>query len=173
MRNHAAGIAAIDLFAVRTVSFKLLYGLVILCHARRRLVRIAVTSNPTAEWIAGQITEAFPWDEAPRHLLRDRDGAFGSVYTRRVHAMGIRNHPVAARSPWQNGHVERLIGSIRRECLDHVVVSGGAHLWRILKTYAAYYNQVRTHLSLDKDTPNFRHSQALGSIVAIPILCSG
>jgi hypothetical protein len=115
LRNHAAGIAAIDLFVVRTITFKLLYGLVVLSHARRRLVRIAVTSNPTAEWIAGQITEAFPWDEAPRHLLRDRDGAFGSAYTRRIRAMGIRDHPVAARSPWQNGHVERLIGSIRRE----------------------------------------------------------
>ena len=170
MRNHAAGIAAIDLFVVRTVSFKLLYGLVILRHARRRLVTIAVTSNPTAEWIAGQVTEAFPWDEAPRHLLRDRDGAFGSAYTRRVRAMGIRDHPVAARSPWQNGHVERPIGSIRRECLDHVVVSGEGHLCRILKTYAAYYNDVRTHLSLDKDAPNSRPSLRVGGIVAMPIL---
>jgi hypothetical protein len=98
---------------VRTISFKLLYGLVILRHARRRLARIAVTTNPTAEWIAGQVTEAFPWSEAPRHLIRDRDRAFGSVYTRRVHAMGIRDHPTAARSPWQNGHVEWLIGSGR------------------------------------------------------------
>jgi hypothetical protein len=145
LRNHAAGIAAIDLFAVRTISFKLLYGLVILRHARRQLVRIAVTSNPTAEWIASQVTEAFPWEEAPRHLIRDRDGAFGTVYTRRIRAMGIRDHPVAARSPWQNGHVERLIGSIRRECLDHLVVSGEAHLRWILKTYATYYNEVRTH----------------------------
>jgi len=104
LRNHAAGIAAIDLFVVRTISFKLLYGLVILGHARRRLLRIAVTSNPTAEWIAGQVTEAFPWDEAPKHLLRDRDNAFGTAYTRRIRAMGIRDHPVAARSPWQNGH---------------------------------------------------------------------
>jgi hypothetical protein len=99
LRNHAAGIAAIDLFVVRTISFKLLYGLVILRHARRRLVRIAVTSNPTAEWIAGQVTEAFPWHEAPRHLLRDRDGSFGSAYIRRVRAMGIRDRPTASRSP--------------------------------------------------------------------------
>lgn len=132
LRNHAAGIAASDLFVVRTISFKLLYGLVILHHARRRLVRIAVTSNPTAEWIAGQVTEAFPWDEAPRHLLRDRDRAFGSAYTRRIRAMGIRDHPLAPRSPWQNGHVERLIGSIRRECVDHLVVSGESHLRRTL-----------------------------------------
>ena len=96
LRNHAVGMAAIDLFVVRTISFKLLYGLVILHHGRRRLVRIAVTSNPTAEWIAGQVTEAFPWDEAPRHLIRDRDGAFSAAYTRRIHAMGIRDHPVAA-----------------------------------------------------------------------------
>jgi transposase InsO family protein len=170
LRNHAAGIAAIDLFVVRTISFKLLYGLVILRNARRQLVRVAVTSNPTAEWIAGQVTEAFPWDEAPRHLIRDRDGAFGTAYTRRVRAMGIRDHPVAARSPWQNGHTERLIGSIRRECLDHLVVSGEAPLRRILKTYAAYYNEVRTHLSLGKDAPNFRRPETVGSIVAMPIL---
>ena len=170
LRNHAAGIAAIDLFVVRTISFKLLYGLVVLRHARRQLVRIAVTSNPTAEWIAGQVTEAFPWDEAPRHLIRDRDGAFGPRYTRRIRAMGIRDHPVAARSPWQNGHVERVIGSIRRECVDHLVVSSEAHLRRILKTYAAYYNEVRTHLSLDKDAPKVRRSQKVGRVVALPIL---
>ncbi len=170
LRNHAAGIASIDLFVVRTVSFKLLYGLVILRHARRSLVRIAVTSNPTEEWIAGQMTEAFPWNEAPLHLIRDRDGSFGTAYTRRIRAMGIRDHPVAARSPWQNGHVERLIGPIRRECLDHVVVFGEAHLGRILKAYAAYYNEIRTHLSLDKDAPCSRHSQTVGAIAAMPIL---
>jgi transposase InsO family protein len=144
LHNHALGIAAIDLFVARTISLRLLYGLVILRHARRRLVRIAVTSNPTAEWIARQVTEAFPWNEARRHLIRDRDGAFGPAYTRRIRAMGIRDYPVGARSPWQNGHVERLIDSIRRECLDHVVVSGEAQLRRILKAYAAYYNEVRT-----------------------------
>jgi len=104
VRNHAPGIASIDLFLVRTISFKLLYGLVILRHGRRRLARIGVTPNPTAEWIAGQVTEAFPWNEAPRHLVRDRDAAFGLAYTRRVRAMGIRDHPTAPRSPWQNGH---------------------------------------------------------------------
>jgi transposase InsO family protein len=170
LRNHAVGIASVDLFVVRTISFKLLYGLVILRHVRRRLVRIAVTSNPTAEWIAGQVTEAFPWNEAPRHLIRDRDGAFGPAYTRRIRAMGIRDHPVAARSPWQNGHVERLISSVRRECLDHLVVPGEAHLRRTLKTYVAYYNEVRTHLTLDKDAPDGRRSEAVGTIVAIPIL---
>jgi Integrase core domain len=170
LRNHASGIASVDLFVVRTISFKQLYGLVILGHARRALARIAVTSNPTAQWIAGQVTEAFPWDEAPRHLICDRDGAFGSAYTRRIRAMAIRDHPVAARSLWQNAYVERLIGSIRRECLDHMIVSGEAHLRRILKTYAAYYNEVRTHLSLGKDAPNFRRAETVGNIVAMPIL---
>jgi transposase InsO family protein len=170
LRNHAAGIASIDLFVVRTISFKLLYGLVILRHARRRLVRISVTSNPTAEWITGQVTDAFPWDEAPRHLIRDRDGAFGPVYTRRIRAMRIRDHPAAPRSPWQNGHVERLIGSIRRESLNHLIVFGEAHLRGVLKAYASYYNEVRTHLSLDKDAPDFRRTHKIGRVAAIPIL---
>ena len=138
LRNHDAGIASLDLFVVRTISFKLLYGLVILRHARRRLVRISVTSNPTAEWIAGQVTDASPWEEAPRHLVRDRDGACGPTYTRRIRAMEIRDHPTAPRSPWQNGYVERLIGLIRRESLDHVIVFGEAHLRAVLKDYASY-----------------------------------
>jgi transposase InsO family protein len=155
---------------VRTISFKLLYGLVILRHARRRLVTISITSNPTAEWIAGQVMDAFPWDEAPRHLIRDRDGAFGPAYTHRIRAMGIRDHPTAPRSPWQNGHVERLIGSIRRESLDHLVVFDETHLRRVLQNYASYYNQVRTHLSLAKNAPYFRRPKKLGSIASISIL---
>jgi len=155
---------------VRTISFKLLYGLVILRHARRRLVSISVTSNPTAEWIAGQVTDALPWGEAPRHLIRDRDGAFGSAHTRRICAMEIRDHPTAPRSPWQNGHVERLIGSIRRESLDHIVVFGEAHLRDVLKAYASYHNEVRTHLSLEKDAPDFLRTLRIGHIAAIPIL---
>jgi len=129
-----------------------------------------VTANPTDQGIAGQVTDAFPWDEAPRHLLRDRDGAFGPAYTRRIRAMRIRDHPTAPRSPWQNGHVERLIGSIRREALDHLIVFDEAHLRRVLKKYASYYNQVRTHLSWEKDSPDFRLRQNLGPIAAIPIL---
>jgi len=169
LRNHAAGIASLDLFVVRTISFKLLYGLVILRHARRRLVAISVTTNPTAEWIAGQVTDAFPWDEAPSHLIRDRDEAFGASYTHRIRAMRIRDHPTAVRSPWQNGHVERLIGSIRRESLDHLVVFDEAQLRRVLKNYASYYNQVRTHLSLSNNAPDFRRPQKVGCIAAIPI----
>jgi transposase InsO family protein len=146
----------------------LLYGLVILRHALRRLVRVAATSNPTAEWIAGQLTETFPWSEAPRHLIRERDGAFGPAYARRVRAMGIRDDPIAARSPWQNGHVERLSGSTRRECLDHLMVFGEAHLRRVLKAYAVHYNEVRTHLSLRNDAPRFRRVQSVGSLAALP-----
>ena len=170
LRNHVAGIASLDLFVVRTISFKLLYGLVILRHTRRQLVTIAVTADATDQWIAGQVTDAFPWDEAPLHLLRDRDGAFGPAYVRRVRAMRIRDHPTAPRSPWQNGHVERLIGWIRREALDHLIVFDEAQLRRVLKKYASYYNQVRTHLSLEKDSPDFRRQQKLGPIAAIPIL---
>jgi hypothetical protein len=144
LRNHAAGIASLDLFVVRTISFKLLYGLVILRHARRRLITISVTTNPTAQWIAGQVTDAFFWDEAPSHLIRDRDGIFGPAYTLRTRSMGIRDHPTAPRSPWQNGHVEGLIGSIRHECLDHLVVFDEAQLRRVLKNYASYYTQVRS-----------------------------
>jgi hypothetical protein len=140
--------------------------LVILRHARRRLVTISVTTNPTAEWIAGQVTDAFPWDQAPSHLIRDRDGAFRPAYKHRVRAMEIRDHPTAARSLWQNGHVERLIGSIRRESLDHVIVFDEAQLRRVLKNYASYYNQVRTHLSLHKNAPHFRYRQNLGHIAS-------
>jgi transposase InsO family protein len=170
LRNHAGGIASIDLFVVRTISFKLLYALVILRHTRRRLVTVGITTNPTAEWIANRVTDAFPWDEAPRHLIRDRDGAFGPAYVRRVRAMDIRDHPTAARSPWQNSHVERLIGSIRRESLDHFIVFEEGHLRRILKKYASYYNQVRTHLSLNKDAPTCRRARSVGSIAALPWL---
>jgi len=156
LRNHATGIASIDLFVVRTISFKLLFALVIVRHARRRLVAVDVTTNPTAEWIANQMTDAFPWDEAPRHPIRDRDGAFGPAYVRRVRAMGIRAHPTAARSPWQNGDVDRLIRSIRRESLDHLVVFEVVHLRHVLKERASYWNEVRTHLSLNKDALSCR-----------------
>ena len=138
--------------SVPTIGFKLLYGLVILRLEQRRLVWTDVTPHPTAEWVARQITEAFPWDEAPRYLIRDRDTSYGTAVTRRL-PMGIRDRPITPRSPWQNGHVERLIGSIRRECLDHVVVLGERHLRHLLANYATYYNGVRTHLALDKDTP--------------------
>jgi transposase InsO family protein len=170
LHNHAAGIAAMDFLIVPTIGFKLLFALVILRHQRRRLISLTVTTNPTADWIAHQITDAFPWDEAPDYLIRDRDGSYGHAVTRRLAAMGIRDHPAAPRSPWQNGHAERLIGSIRRECLDHIVVFGDAHLRRILAAYTGYYNELRTHLSLDKDSPAHRPMQRLGHLAARPIL---
>jgi transposase InsO family protein len=142
LRNHAPDIAAMDLFVVQTIGFELLYGFVIVRIDRRDLVWINVTTNPTAEWIARQITEAFPWDGAPGYMIRD-NRIYGAVVTRRLRAMGIRDKPIAPASPWQNGFAEQLIGSIRRECLDHIIVSGEAHLRRILISYAAYYNSVR------------------------------
>jgi transposase InsO family protein len=164
LRNHAPDIAAMDLFVVPTIGFNLLYAFVIVRLGRRDLVWIDVTTNPTAEWIARQITEAFPWNEAPRYLVRDRDQIYGDVVMRRICAMGIRDKPIAPASPWQNGFAERLIGSIRRECVDHFVVLGEAHLRRILQTYARYYNNIRTHRSLDKDAPVSRPAQRTGRI---------
>ena len=138
LRNHAPDIAAMDLFVVPTIHFDLLYAFVIVRLDRRELVWINVTASPTAEWIARHLTEAFPWNEAPRYLIRDRDRVYSAVVTRRLRAMGIRDKPTAPASPWQNGFAERLIGSIRRECLDHFVVFGEAHLRRIPQAYAGY-----------------------------------
>jgi transposase InsO family protein len=170
LRNHAPDIAAMDLFVVPTIGFDLLYAFVIMRLDRRDLVWINVTANPTAEWVARQITEAFPWDGAPRYMIRDRDRIYGTVVTRRLLAMGIRDKPIAAASPWQNSFVERLIGSIRRECLDHLIVLGEAHLRRILKNYADYYNGVRTHRSLNKDAPVSRPVRRSGFISSDALL---
>ena len=170
LRNHAPEIAAMDLFIAPTIGFDLLYAFVIVRLDRRDLVWINVTTNPTAEWIARQITEAFPWNDAPHYLIRDRDRIYGAVVTQRLRAMGIRDKPIAACSPWQNGFAERLIGSIRRECVDHLVVLNEAHLRRILTKYAAYYNELRTHWSLNKDAPIHRAIQDRGGIVSRPVL---
>jgi transposase InsO family protein len=170
LRNYAPDIAARDLFIVPTIGFDLLYAFVIIRLDRRDLVWINVTTNPTAEWIARQLTEAFPWNEAPLYLIRDRDRIYGTVVTRRLRAMGIRDKPIAPASPWQNAFAERLIGSIRRECLYHIVDLGEAHLRRILRSYSAYYNDIRTHRSLDKDAPVSRPVQRTGCIKSHPIL---
>jgi transposase InsO family protein len=170
LRNHAPDIAAMDLFVVPTIGFDLLYGLVIVRLGRRDLVWINVTSHPTADWIARQITEAFPWDKAPRYLIRDRDQIYGAAATCRLRAMGIRDKPIAPGSPWQNAFAERLIGSIRRECVDHIVVLGEKHLRAVLKSYARYYNETRTHRSLDKDAPISRPVQRAGSIISHALL---
>ena len=170
LRNHAPHIAAMDLFVVPTISFDLLYAFVIVRLDRRALISINVTRHPTAEWIARQITEAFPWNEAPRYLIRDRDNVFGAIVTRRLRAMGIRDKPIAPASPWQNACAERLIGSIRRECVDHLIVLGEAHLRRILQSYARYYNEIRTHRSLNKDAPISRTVQRIGIVKSHAIL---
>jgi transposase InsO family protein len=170
LRNHAPDTAAMDLFVVPTIGFRMLYGFVIIRLDRRDLVWINVTTRPTAEWVARQITEAFPWDSAPGYMIRDRDRIYGAVVTRRLRAMGIRDKPIAPASPWQNGFAERLIGSIRRECVDHVIVLGEAHLRRILKSYARYYNGTRTHLSLDKDSPLSHTVKRTGRVFCSPVL---
>jgi transposase InsO family protein len=170
LRNHAPDIAAMDLFVAPTLGFDLLYAFIIVRPARRDLVWINVTPHPTADWIARQVTEAFPWNEAPRYLIRNRDRVYGAAAMRRLRAMGIRDKPIAPGSPWQNGFAERLIGSIRRECVDHIVVLGETHLRRILKSYARYYNETRTHRSLDKDAPISRPVQRTGGIISHALL---
>ena len=170
LHNHAPDIAAMDLLVVPTIGFDLLYAFVIVRLGRRELIWINVTAHPTAEWVARQITEAFPWNEAPRYMIRDRDRIYSAVVRRRLRAMGIRDKPIAPASPWQNGFAERLIGSIRRECLDHIIVLGEAHLRRLLKSYARYYNETRTHLALDKDAPLSRTVKRAGRILCRPVL---
>src|SRR6266851_2858331 len=150
-RNHAQAIAAIDLFVVPTLTFERLFAFLVLGHGRRQLLWFEVTRHPTAEWLARQITEAFPWASAPAYLVRDNDRAYGHVFMSRVRAMGIRDRPISPGSPWQNAYVERLIGTVRRECLDRMLIFGESHLRRVLASYAAYYNQARTHLALQKD----------------------
>src|SRR6201987_3695100 len=170
LRNHAQDIAAMDLFVVPTIGFDLLYAYIIVRLARRELVWISVTPQPTAEWVARQITEAFPWNEAPRSMIRDRDRIYGRVAMRRLRAMGIRDRPITPASPWQNAFAERLIGSIRGEGLDHIIILDQAHLRRVLKCYADYYNNFRTHRSLNKDAPVSRPVQRIGSIKSHAIL---
>jgi transposase InsO family protein len=170
LHNHVDGIASMDLFVVPTISFRLLYGLLILQHGRRQILWLGVTTYPTAEWIARQLTEACGWTATPRYIVRDRDAVYGDIFVRRLRAMGIRDRPTAARSPWQNGYAERLIGSIRRDCLDHVVLFGEQHLRRLLESYQRYYNEARTHLSLGKDAPVSRTVQTVGRIIAEPRL---
>src|SRR5262245_44087871 len=170
LHNHAQAIAAIDLCVVPTLSFDRLFAFLVLDHDRRRLLWFAVTRHPTAEWLARQITEAFPWAKAPAYLVRDNDRSYGQIFTSRLRVMGIRDRPISPGSPWQNAYVERLIGTVRRECLERVLVFSEAHLRRTLSAYAAYYNEIRTHRALGKDAPSGRLVQHAGVIVAKPIL---
>ena len=164
LQNHAEAIAAIDMCVVPTLTFEGLFAFVVLGHGRRQLLWFEVPRHPKAAWLALQITEAFPWTSAPAYLVRDNDRAYGRVFTSRVRAMGIRDRPISPGSPWQNGVAERFIGTLRRECLDHVVIFGEMHLRRILSAYAAYYNQARTHLALWKDAPLHRAGQRSGGL---------
>ncbi len=142
----------------------------ILIHDRRKVVHFSITHHPTAAWLSHQVTEAFPWDTAPQFLLRDRDASYGSSFSKRLEAMGISEVVTARRSPWQNAYVERVIGSIRLECLDYVVVFNERHLRRVLSSYVDYYHGTRTHLSLNKDCPDTRPVQPpkRGKVIAIP-----
>jgi hypothetical protein len=159
-----------DLFVVPTISFRLLYGFLILQHSRRELLCLGVTARPSAHWIARQLTEAYGWQQTPRYIVRDRDCVYGDIVIQRLRTMGIRDRPISPRSPWQNGYSERLIGSIRRDCLDHVVVFGERHLRHLLNSYQKYYNEARTHLSLHKDAPIPRTIQTVGRTLAMPVL---
>jgi transposase InsO family protein len=170
LANHVQDLVALDFFVVPTVTHKLLFVLVKLAHERRRVVHFNVTEHPTAEWTAQQVLEAFPWDNVPPYLLRDRDRIYGAALRQRVRHMGIEEVLIAPRSPWQNPFVERLIGSIRWECLDHVVIFHERHLQRILASYFAYYHRWRTHLSLAMDCPEPRPIEppGVGAVIAVP-----
>jgi putative transposase len=170
LNNHVQGLVSVDFFTVPTLSFRVLFVFVVLAHQRRRVVHFNVTEHPTAAWAAQQILEAFPEDTAPRYLIRDRDQIYGEGFRHRLRDMDINEVLTAPQSPWRNPFAERLVGSIRRECVDHVIVLGEKHLRRILKSYFAYYLGSRTHLSLAKDAPTTRVVQGpeAGQIVEIP-----
>ena len=170
LKNHVGDIAAVDFFTIPTAFFQVLYVFVVLRHDRRRVVHFQVTAHPTSVWVMQQLREAFPFDQAPRFLLRDRDGSYGDSFRRGVARMGIEEVLIAPQSPWQNPFAERVIGSIRRECLDHVIVLSEAHLRRILRGYLAYYHDSRTHRALDRNAPNPRliETPDRGQVRAIP-----
>ena len=170
--NHLKTLVSVDFFVVPTIRFQILYVFLVLAHDRRRIVHFAVTDHPTAEWTAQQMREAFPWNTAPRYLLRDRDQIFGKDFVDQVKAMGIQQVLSAPRSPWQRAYVERVIGTLRRECLDHMIVFNERCLYRHLKSFIDYYHRSRTHLALEKDCPEPRPIQppAAGRIIAIPVL---
>jgi putative transposase len=170
LENHVKDIVSVDFFTVPTIRFQTLYVFLVLAHERRRILHFAVTQHPTAEWTAQQLREAFPWDTASRFLLRDRDRIFGQEFVGQVQAVGIEEVLSTPHSPWQRAYVERLIGTIRRECLDHVIVVNESSLRRHLQGFTDYYHRTRTHLSLEKDTPDPRpvQSPSAGQIIAIP-----
>ena len=172
LRNHMTETAAIDFFVVPTATFRLLYVFVVLEHARRRIVHFNVTESPSAQWTGQQMINAFPYDSPPKYVIRDRDKIYGAEFVRRVHSMHIEEVISAPRSPWQNPYCERVIGTLRRECVDHMIILGANHLRRILSDYLKYYHGSRTHLSLDKDTPAGRMVESAqgGDVIALPMV---
>ncbi|MBU8922993.1 MAG: integrase core domain-containing protein [Bacteroidales bacterium] len=172
LKNHAKDIVSIDFFTVPTATFRVLFVFLILSNDRRRIIHFNITESLTAAWTGQQIVEAFPWDTAPKYLLRDRDDKFGKKFSNRVESMGIKQVLIAARSPWQNPYIERLIGSIRRECLDHTIILNEKHLRQVLQEYFKYYHESRTHLGLEKDCPEPRpvESADSGMIQAEPMV---
>jgi transposase InsO family protein len=170
IQNHLHETAACDFFTVPTATFKVLYCFVVLSLDRRRILHVNVTSHPTAVWTARQLLEAFPVDRAPRFLMRDRDSIYGWEFARAIRSLGINEVISAPRSPWQNPFVERVIGSVRRECTDHIIPMGESHLRRVLSEYVAYYNESRTHQSLGGNTPEPRSVQSVGQVIAEPVL---
>ena len=172
LKNHLSKAAAMDFFVIPTATFQLLYGLVVLEHGRRRIRHVAITAHPTAEWTSQQLREAFPYDSAPRFLHRDRDGIYGKAVIATIKAMGIEQVISAPRSPWQNPYCERVIGTLRRELLDHVVILGERHAARLLREYVVDYNASRTHLALDKDAPEPRAIEppSVGPVAAREVL---
>jgi putative transposase len=150
LNNHSKDLVSVDFFTVPTATFRILYVFLVLRHEQREVIHFNVTEHPTAQWTTQQMVEAFPWDPAPKYLLRDRDKTFGANFRKRVHSLGIQEVLTAPRSPWQNPYVERIIGSIRRECIDHIIIFNALHLKRTLRAYFSYYHKARTHLALDK-----------------------
>jgi transposase InsO family protein len=170
LKNHSAEIISLDFFTVPTITFRLSYVLVFLSHDRRRIIHFNVTAHPTAQWSAQQLRNAFSDAEPPRFLIRDRDTKFGEAFAETVSALGMDPILTAYRSPWQNGYCERLIGSIRRECLDHLIIMNESHLRGIMQSYIRYYNTQRTHLGIKKDSPEPREVQASGKIDKVAVV---
>jgi transposase InsO family protein len=172
LRNHTKDLISIDFFVVPTATFRILYVFLVLEHERRRVVHFNVTEGPSAQWTGQQLVNAFPYDSAPNYLIRDRDKIYGTAFVRRVRAMGIEQILTAPRSAWQNPYCERVIGTLRRDCLDHVIVLGEQHLRRILRKYLEYYHGSRTHLALDKDAPEPRQCESIdgGKVIAVPMV---
>lgn len=168
LRNHIGEIVAIDFFTVPTISLRVLFVFLVIEHQRRRILHFAVTEHPTAEWTAQQVLEAFSEQDAKRYLIRDRDSIYGHVFRSRVESLGLSEVITAPRSPWQNAYVERLIGSIRRECLDHMIIFNHRHLQQILRKYLDYYHRSRTHLALEKEAPEPRAIMPKGRVITLP-----